>query len=127
MNCMQDTWKNYQFYLYVVLFAIGAVFLLITVNDLVTRNEAIIKSGLSLLSTGNWEYWIFAVSLVVAFTFFYLSLKIATQTKRFEDLISSDSKYTFVKNIKELQKLARDLGPRYGQQLNQAMEKWKIR
>lgn len=127
MNCMQDTWKNYQFYYYVVLFAIGVVFLVITVNDLVIRNDAIIKSGLSLLSTGNWEYWIFAVSLVVAFTFFYLTLKIATQTKRFEDLISSESKYTFVKNIKELQKLARSLGPRYGEQLSRTMEKWKIR
>lgn len=124
---MQNSWKNYQFYLYVVLFAVGIVFLLITVNDLVSRNSALIRSGFTLSSTGDWEYWIFAVSLVLAATFLYMTLKIVVHTKKFEELITSSSKYTFVKNIKELQKLAKELGPHYGEQLNQAMEKWKVK
>lgn len=124
---MENSWRNYQFYIYVVLFAVGIVFLVITVNDLVTRNNAIIKAGLTLSTTGNWEYWIFAVSLVIAATFLYLTVKIASDTRKFESLINGESKYTFVKNIRDLQKLARELGPRYNDQLNQAMEKWKVK
>ncbi len=124
---MDSSWKNYQFYIYVVLFAVGIVFLIITVNDLVTRNSAIIKAGLTLSTTGDWEYWIFAVSLVVAATFLYLTVKIAADTRKFELLVNGESKYTFVKNIRDLQKLANELGPRYGDQLNKAMEKWKVK
>ncbi len=124
---MESSWRNYQFYIYVVLFSVGIVFLVITVNDLVTRNSTIIRAGLTLSATGDWEYWIFAVSLVVAATFLYLTIKIAADTRKFELLINGESKYTFVKNIKDLQKLASELGPRYLDQLDKAMEKWKVK
>ena len=124
---MANSWREYQFYIYVILFAIGVVFLIITINDFVTKNEGIIKAGLTITSTGDWEYWIFALALILSTTFLYLSVKVASNTKRFEELIRGESKSAIVKNLKELQRLARELGPRHGEELQKTMDKWKIK
>lgn len=124
---MASNWREYQSVLYLVLMAVGVVLLILTFNDMVIKNESVIQSGFSLLFLGNWEYWIFALAIIIAGTFAYYFLKVTNDTKKFNELIKSSSKNTFLKNLKELQRIARSLGPKFELELQKSMEKWKVK
>lgn len=107
--------------------ALGVVLLVLTANDLIVKNYAVIESGFTLTVLGAWETWLFALALIVAATFAYYFAKVTSDTRKFHELIKSSSKHTFVKNLRTLQKIARNLGPKYEAMLQESMNKWKVK
>lgn len=124
---MASSWREFQSVIYLILMAIGVVLLILTVNDLVIKNSSVIQSGFSLTVLGNWEYWILVAALFISATFAYYFVKVTSDTKKFNELIKSSSKHSFLKNLKELQKIARTLGPSYETELQKSMDKWKVK
>lgn len=124
---MASSWRENQSVIYLVLMALGVVLLVITINDLVIKSSGVIQSGFTLLALGNWEYWVFALALFIAAIFAYYFVKVTNDTKKFNELIKSSSKHSFVKNLKELQKISRTLGPKYQAELQKSMDKWKVK
>ncbi len=124
---MSSSWRQYQSYIYLVFLALGAVLLILTINDLLVHNPAVKASGFTLAFAGYWETWIFALALVITFLFAYYYGKVVQETKKFHRLISSSSKHSFVKNLRDLQVIAMHLGPKYQSILKESMEKWKVK
>ena len=73
------------------------------------------------------EYQSFLYILGAAIAFFYLYYRLLSDTKKFETLINSESKNTFSKNLRELDRISKKLGPRYVTELKETKEKWKLR
>ncbi len=119
--------KEYQLLIYLILFAVSLVFLFISSNDLIFHSSAVVSSGLTLSATGGWLYWIFFVSISGSIAFLYMYLHIVSNTKKFHRLVESPSKHEFVKNIRELEKIARSLGSREMHLLKEAKKKWRVR
>ncbi len=124
---MSRSWREFQSYIYLALLASCIVILVMTINDLLVSNSALKNSGFTLTAAGAWETWIFAFALVFSIIFAYYFAKIVRETKKFHSLIASSSKHNFVKNLKDLQRIARILGPRYEQILKESMDKWKVK
>ncbi|HLH86050.1 MAG TPA: DUF3198 domain-containing protein [Thermoplasmataceae archaeon] len=119
--------REYQAYVYLILMALGVALLLITSNDLIFNNSSVYNAGFTFKGVGDWEYWIFAIAVVLIILFAYLYVKVTREYKSFRRILDGNSKQTFVKNIKKLQKIARSLGPRYQEELERKMESWKVR
>ncbi|AKA47860.1 hypothetical protein IX51_00790 [uncultured archaeon] len=115
--------REYQSFLYILGAAIGVVLFVLTSNELIFKSSAL--PGLS--SLGNWGYWVFTLGLVMMIAFFYLYYRLLSDTKKFETLINSESKNTFSKNLRELDRISKKLGPRYVTELKETKEKWKLR
>ena len=64
-------------------------------------------------SIGYWAYYIFVLSLAGLLYFAYLLAVTVTQRRKFEELIYTDSKATFVKNARDLDIISRKLGPSF--------------
>jgi Protein of unknown function (DUF3198). len=64
-------------------------------------------------SIGYWAYYIFVLSLAGLLYFAYLLAVTVTQRRKFEELIYTDSKATFVKNAKDLDIISKKLGPSF--------------
>lgn len=124
---MKFSLRSIQSYIYVIMAAVSIVVFVIVFNDLVIGNQAIIKSGLSFASTGNWMYWIFIVSLLGLIIFIYLYLKFLSDAKKFSDIISGSSKQNFIKNIKDLERIAYKLGPAFEEKLQEAKSRWNYK
>lgn len=107
--------------------AVGVVLLIMTVNDLIIKNTAVIDSGFTLQIMGEWETWLFAIAILIAAVFAYYFAKVTSDTKKFHRLMDSTSKQNFVKNLRELRKIARSLGPTYEEMLQKSMDKWKVK
>lgn len=107
--------------------SVGVVLLILTVNDLIIKNTAVVDSGFTLQVLGAWETWLFALAIFIAALFSYYFAKVTSDTKKFRRLIASSSKHNFVKNLRELQKIARNLGPEYEETLQNSMNKWKVK
>ena len=124
---MKISVRNYQFIIYIAFLALSAVIFLITTNDLLINNTVIQDSGFTLSSTGDWIYWIFALSFVFTMVFAYLVYRYFADVKSFKKLSEGSSKQTFVKNLKKLEKIAFRLGPIFQEQLQKSKEKWNVR
>ncbi len=77
--------------------------------------------------TGNWVYYIFALSIIGDGYFIYLFLSTLNARRKFEELMNTDSKSNFVKNIRELEIEARKLGPSFKKRLNEKKEQLRIK
>ncbi len=119
--------KDYQFYIYLVAFVISFFVFVISANDVIFHSDFLSNSALSFSSLGNWDYWIFMAGIIFTLLFFYFLYRITIDMRKFEELVSKQSKYNFVKSMKDLQKIARRLGPKYERQLTAAMEKFKVK
>ena len=119
--------KDYQFYIYLVAFVISFFVFVISANDVIFHSDFLSNSALSFSSLGNWDYWIFVAGIIFTLLFFYFLYRITIDMRKFEELVSKQSKYNFVKSKKDLQKIARRLGPKYERQLTAAMEKFKVK
>jgi len=77
--------------------------------------------------TGNWVYYIFALSIIGDGYFIYLFFSTINARRKFEELMNTDSKAAFVKNIRDLEIEARKLGPSFKKRLNDKKEQLKIK
>ena len=123
---MERSIRDYQQIIYIVISAVSLIFFIISTNDLLVHNKAIIHAGLT-ISVGSWIYWVFTVSLIASFVFLYMFFKTVSNLRKFAKLINSPSKQTFVKNLVDLEKLAQSLGTEEKRVLDQAKERWKVK
>ncbi len=121
---MEKSLRDYQFFLYVILFAVSIVVFVISANQLLFHESLLNQLS---FNVGYWIYWIFALSLIFALTFIYMVFSVIKNASRFEELINSTSKSTFVKNLKELEIISKKLGKSYIIQLKTAKERWKVK
>ncbi|MCL4332208.1 MAG: DUF3198 domain-containing protein [Candidatus Thermoplasmatota archaeon] len=119
--------REYQFLVYLLLLCVSVLFFIISMNDQVFHNQALIRGSVTLNSTGSWIYWILALSFIFSLFFGYETYTVLKDTRSFYSLIKSDSKHSFVKNLKELERIAGRLGPMFSDELHTAKEKWKVR
>jgi len=77
--------------------------------------------------TGNWVYYIFALSIIGDGYFIYLFFSTINARRKFEELMNTDSKSNFVKNIRDLEMEARKLGPSFKKRLDEKKEQLKIK
>ncbi|MGP6294067.1 DUF3198 domain-containing protein [Caldiplasma sukawensis] len=124
---MSFSFKNLYVYFYMALMVISFIFFLITFNDLITGNMAIENSGLSLVSIGNWQYWVFALSFIGFFVFLYYSYAWIRDDNFFRKNINSESKANFIKNLRKLERIARKHGKNYEEMIKERKAYWKIR
>lgn len=115
--------REYQSFLYLLGAAVGVVLFALTSNELIFKSSLL--PGFSFL--GNWSYWVFTLGLIMMIVFFYLYYKVLSDTKKFQNLINSESKSIFSKNLRELERISRKLGPRYIHELRNAKNRWKVK
>lgn len=77
--------------------------------------------------TGDWVYYIFALSIIGDGYFTYLFFTTVNSRKKFEELMNTDSKSAFVKNVRDLEIEARKLGPSFKRRLEEKKEQLKIK
>lgn len=123
---MEMSWREYQYYMYLVFTALFLILFLISFNDLVIHYSGI-SNLVSLTSLGNWLYWVIAISFSLTILFFYYLYRYTNDSKKFYNLINGSSKQTFVKNLKELEIISSRLGPSYVKELEKAKYKWNMR
>lgn len=119
--------KNLYIYFYMALMVVSFIFFLITFNDLITGNMTIENSGLTLVSIGNWQYWVFALSFIGFFIFLYYSYSWIKDDNFFRKNINNESKANFIKNLRKLERIARKHGKNYEEMIKERKAYWKIR
>ncbi|MCL4413085.1 MAG: DUF3198 domain-containing protein [Candidatus Thermoplasmatota archaeon] len=77
--------------------------------------------------TGNYIYYIFALSVAGDLYFIYIFVSTLEARRKFEELMSTDSKLAFVNNVRELEKMAKKLGPTFRGRLNRKKEELKVK
>ncbi|MCL5408008.1 MAG: DUF3198 domain-containing protein [Candidatus Thermoplasmatota archaeon] len=80
-----------------------------------------------LTSLGGWSYYIFILSLAGFLYFAYLLAVTVSERRKFEELIYSDSKATFVKNERDLDVISAKLGPSFRKRYEEKKSQLRIR
>jgi hypothetical protein len=76
---------------------------------------------------GNWKYWIFLISAATLGISTYLIYSNAKKRSEFNELIETDSKQVFVKNLDDIEYLAFQLGPSYEEKVWDKKQSFKIK
>ena len=76
---------------------------------------------------GNWKYWIFLVSAALLGITTYLMYSNFKKRSEFNELIHTDSKQVFVKNLDDIEYLAFQLGPSYEDKVWEKKQDFKIK
>lgn len=124
---MKSSLKEFAFYLYLIIFVISFIFLVLTVNILFVKNSTLASYSLGLSSVGNWNDWIFVVALFLSGIFGYYSYEWISDDRFFMESINSTSKSGFLKNLRRLEKIARNHGMLYDQLLAEKKNDWKVK
>ncbi|MCL5731235.1 MAG: DUF3198 domain-containing protein [Candidatus Thermoplasmatota archaeon] len=119
--------REYKPFIYIIILAVSAIFLIISANDLIFGDTYLAKNFVTLSSIGAWEYWVFTASFIFTVAFGYLVFVIFRDTRKFYDIIDRGTKQAFLKNYKELQQIAKKLGPKLEESLSEATKKWKVK
>lgn len=119
--------RSFTIFAYFAIFIVAVITWIVSANDLLFRNIGIENAGLTFKSFGNWDYWIFFVSLVFMIVFAYYTYVWIRDDRKFYRLTSSESKQSFMKNLAVLEKIASKHGALHKKLLKQAKEKWKVR
>jgi membrane-bound ClpP family serine protease len=110
-----------------VLLVVGLIVLIFSGNFLLVHNTTLNSYSLGIASIGNWNDWLFVVAIFVVGIFGYYVYKWIDDDRFFMKNINSDSKSHFMKNVKKLEKIAREHGMIYEQMLQNKKSLWKIR
>lgn len=124
---MELSFREFAFYLYIGVFVISLIFLILTFNIIFIGNSTLNTFSLGLPSVGNWNDWIFIVSLFLTGVFGYYSYQWISDDRFFMENINAGSKSGFLKNLRRLEKIARNHGMLYSQLLAEKKNDWKIK
>lgn len=124
---MKFSIREVQSFIYLIILLVCLVFLVISFNNLVIKDQGLINLGLTLGQAGDWLYWILTVAFIGAAIFLYLFLKSTIDVRKFRQIVGGNSKQNFLKNLKELEVLARKLGPSFEESLASAKAKWNVK
>jgi hypothetical protein len=93
-------------------------------EEFVTDNEFLkdFKNGI-----GNWIYWLFIITMMFAIICGWIFGDLMIKLSKFNKLVKTTSKATFVRNQDELESLAWKLGPKYIDTVDERKHKFRIR
>lgn len=115
--------RELQGIIYLFLAAVGVVLFVLTANEYLFNSSFFP----TLNSLGDWGYYIFVLGLVMLLVFFYLFFKVLSDTRSFQSMINSESKQIFTRNLRDLERISKKLGPSYVSELKATKEKWKVK
>lgn len=124
---MSKIYREWFFYIYLILTVVFLFIFMVSSNDLLFHYDGFINNGITFQAAGNWNYWIFFISLILTAIFTYYTYEWIRDDNFFNEIINSDSKSKFIKNMRELEKIARKHGPTYEERLDSKKSAWKIR
>lgn len=78
-------------------------------------------------SIGAWNYWLFMVAITFAVGCGWIFADLMLKLSKFNKLINTTSKATFVRNQEEIENLAWKLGPKYMNIVDDRKHKFRIR
>ena len=124
---MLNTLKNFKVYFYILLIALGLIMTVISVFGFFFTESTpdFIKGAVS--AVGNWKYWLIVIGPVLVIADIWYVYVHIRDKKRFLEIIESDSRSKFKKNLKELETLAYTLGKKYQRMLGEKKKMWKIK
>jgi hypothetical protein len=110
---------------------IGAIFLILSALGIFLGDNDTIKNNDFLQSffdtLGNYIYWLFIIMLTLTVACAWLFGDLMLKLQKFNELIKTSSKATFVRKQNELEELAWKLGPKYWDMVIERKRKFKIR
>ncbi len=75
---------------------------------------------------GNWIYWLFVISIFSLIGFSWFLVDIYLKIQEFKELMDTDSKSKFIKNIARIETLALYLGSEYEDKVIEKEEEYNI-
>jgi len=75
---------------------------------------------------GDWIYWFLVVGGFLTLIFGWLIIDRFKKMKEFKDLVETESKSKFIKNIARIETLALSLGPQYEDKVIEKEEEFNI-
>lgn len=76
---------------------------------------------------GNWNYWLFIIAITITVACGWIYGDLMLKLSKFNGLIKTTSKATFVRNQEEIETLAWKLGPKYMDIVDERKQKFRIR
>lgn len=76
---------------------------------------------------GGWSYYVFVLSLIGFLYFAYVLVSTDLERRKFEELINSDSKATFLKNARDLEVVSKKLGPTFEKRYKDRRDQLRIK
>jgi hypothetical protein len=78
-------------------------------------------------SVGDWNFWVFIITITLTVACGWIFMDLVFKRSKFNALINTTSKATFVRNQDEIEELAWKLGPKYGDIVDERKKKFRIR
>jgi hypothetical protein len=128
---LKNIYRKYTIQIGLIGFIIGLVFLIISALGVFLIDYGFVKDSDFLQgffdTIGNYIYWLFIgmVALTIAGGWIFIDLSMKLQ--KFNTLIKTTSKATFVRNQNEIEELAWRLGPKYMDEVSERKHKFRIR
>lgn len=119
--------KENQIGLSFALFAVSSIFFVLSIIAIFFHTK--VGGGFKDFVTyiGEWKYWIIIISIILLGISIYLIYTYNKNLKKFKDLMDTDSKAVFVRNIEEIEYLAFELGPEYEGQVDEKKQNLRIK
>ena len=107
-----------------IFFIVSAIGIFLIDFDIFKNNE-ILQDFFN--SIGAWNYWLFMVAITFAVGCGWIFADLMLKRSKFNKLINTTSKATFVRNQEEIENLAWKLGPKYMNIVDDRKHKFRIR
>ena len=131
MQSLKNFYRKYAIQITLIGFIISLIFLILSSLGIFIGDLDVIKDNDFLQSffnaTGNWIYWLFIISITFTIACGWIFGDLVLKLSKFNNLIKTTSKATFVRNQEELELLAWKLGPNYLDILDERKHDFKIR
>jgi uncharacterized protein (DUF58 family) len=106
-------YKEYKIPISLLMLAISLFMFVIVAIDFFNLTILPVNFQAFLTTIGGWSYYIFVLALAGVLYFTYMLVTTVYQRRKFEELIFTDSKASFVKNTKDLDLISKRLGPSF--------------
>jgi hypothetical protein len=127
MKNLKTFFKENTLQLSIALLVIGLLFMTLSIIAIWFQDK--VSGGFSSFidSIGNWKWWILIGAMIITGIGTWLIYSNSKKRVKFNDLINTDSKAKFVRNIDEVEYLAYELGPKYEDMVMDKKESFKIK
>ena len=131
LSALKIFYRKYTIQIGLVGFIVGLIFLILSSLGLFIGELDFVKNNDFLQgfydAIGNYIYWLFIGMLTLTIAGGWIAFDLVFKLKRFNRLITTTSKATFVRNQNEIEDLAWHLGPNYMDIVQDRKRKFRIR
>jgi hypothetical protein len=121
-------YKEFKIPISLVMLAVTLFLFIVTVADFFYGlNSLPLNLQSFILYIGDWRDYVFILSLAGLLYFIYLFTATVFQRRKFEELIYTDSKATFIKNARELDLISTRLGPSFRKKYEEKKDQFHVK